>query len=159
MNEQDLPQITSYTTGTTTSIVYDSNVHNTGLISVPAVHYGPSYLGPANPQLNLKFISQQEDSEMSDTKRRLVQIFIIDPDENVPVEKALLHKDKEPRLTDATDQELYFELDLTSILTRHNQERIIFLDKQATREAGRDVHLEPARIRDLKMIVTTVAAC
>lgn len=41
--------------------------------------------------------------------RRLVQVFIADPDPNVPLKAALLYKG-ELLFTDATDQELYFEV-------------------------------------------------
>jgi len=88
--------------------------------------------------------------------RRIVQVFIADPDINVPLESALLFK-SEPKFTDATDQELYFEVPITDLLKAHNEKRKTWLDKDASRKAGKDIALEPAKIRDLKMVVVNIA--
>lgn len=85
--------------------------------------------------------------------RRLVQVFIADPDENVPVADCLLHRG-EPVLTDATDQELFFEIDIKTILDAHNAKRVKLIDKKVKE---RTENLEPAKIRDLKMTVVTIA--
>ena len=47
--------------------------------------------------------------EEEDMGRRLVKVIIIDPNENVPLEDAVLYMGEEV-LTDLTDQELFFEL-------------------------------------------------
>jgi hypothetical protein len=85
--------------------------------------------------------------------RRLVQVFIADPDENVPLDKSLLYSG-EQKLTDATDQELFFEIELKAILEKHNAERVQFVNK---RVKERTEFLEPVKIRDLKMVVVNVA--
>ncbi len=77
------------------------------------------------------------------TGRRIVQIYVVDPDEAVPVDKALLYQDG-PRLTDATDDELRYELNLPALLEKHNVRRD-------------ELGLEPARIRDVKIEIVTVA--
>jgi hypothetical protein len=84
---------------------------------------------------------------------RLVQVFIVDTDENIPLDKAFLYQGT-PKLTDQTDQELFFELDMRQLLADHNVVRIAVVDKKKT---DRTVFLEPARIRDLKMSVVTMA--
>ncbi len=89
--------------------------------------------------------------------RRLVQVFIADPDPNVPLKAALLYKG-ELLFTDATDQELYFEVPIMDLLAKHNTERAKWLDKEATKRAGKDIFLEPAKIRDLRMVVVNVAS-
>jgi hypothetical protein len=76
------------------------------------------------------------------TVRRIVQIYVVDPDEAVPVDKALLHHDG-PRLTDATDDELRYELNLPALLEKHNAYRA-------------ELELEPARIRDVKIEIVTM---
>lgn len=86
--------------------------------------------------------------------RRLVQIFIVDPNENVPLDKCLLYKGEE-KLTDLNDQELFFELDIKGLLEAWNVERVKIMDK---RVKDRQEFLEPAKVRDLKMIVTTIAS-
>jgi hypothetical protein len=63
------------------------------------------------------------------TARRLVQVFIADPDENVPLDQSMLYSG-EQKLTDATDQELFFEIDMKSALEKHNAERIKLVNKK-----------------------------
>lgn len=87
------------------------------------------------------------------TTRRLVQVFIADPNENVPLDQSMLYSG-EQKLTDATDQELFFEIDIKNILDKHNEKRTKLVDKKIKE---RTEHLEPAKIRDLKMVVVTVA--
>ena len=88
------------------------------------------------------------------SERRLVKIMIVDPNLNVPVEHAILINEEE-KLTDLDDQELFFELDIKAILQEHNNYRTKVVDKDASGE--KEVYLKPARIRDLKMIVKTIA--
>lgn len=85
--------------------------------------------------------------------RRLVQVFVIDPDENVPVEGCLLYQG-EVKITDATDQELFFEIDIRDMLAKHNAKRTALVDKTIK---DRKQHLEAARIRDLRMTVVSIA--
>ncbi len=85
--------------------------------------------------------------------RRLVQVFIADPDENVPLEKALLYSGPQ-KFTDATDQELFFEIDIKSILDNYNDERVKIVNKKVKE---RTEMLEPVKIRDLKMTVVNIA--
>ena len=85
--------------------------------------------------------------------RRLVQVIIADPNENVSLEDCILFKGEE-KVTDATDQELFFELDIKDLLEKHNEKRIKIIDKKVKE---RTEYLEPAKVRDLKMVVVTVA--
>lgn len=88
--------------------------------------------------------------------RRLVKVIIADPNENVPLKDCLLYSGSE-QFTDSTDQELFFEIGINNLLMEHNLKRVHFLDKQATKKAGKDVFLEPVRIRDLRMVVVEIA--
>lgn len=88
---------------------------------------------------------------------RFVKIFIVDPTEALPLDKRVLHAGAE-QLTDLTDQELFFELPIKEMLDKHNAVRVVTLDKRASEKSGKDVFLEPVRVRELKMNVTTVAA-
>lgn len=85
--------------------------------------------------------------------RRLVQVFIADPNENVPLDQSLLYSG-EQKFTDATDQELFFEIDINTILKAYNDKRVKVVDKKVKE---RTEYLEAAKIRDLKMVVVTVA--
>jgi hypothetical protein len=87
------------------------------------------------------------------SERRVVQVFIADPNENIPLEDCLIHEGSK-KLTDATDQELFFELDIKGMLEKHNLKRTKVVDKKVK---DRTEYLEPAKVRDLKMVVVTVA--
>lgn len=89
--------------------------------------------------------------------RRLVQVFISDPDEKVPLADCLLYSGQQ-KMTDLTDQELFFEIDMKSILDAHNAKRAKILDKTVKeRGAGYPEYLEPTRVSKLKMVVVNVA--
>lgn len=94
---------------------------------------------------------------MSTSTRRIVQVFIADANENIPLEKSLLYQDEKPFLTDLTDQELFFEIDIKSILDKHNEYRITVKDKDESTKDNPE-YLEKAKIRDLKMTVVNVAS-
>lgn len=100
-------------------------------------------------------IKQEENADMSN--RRIVQVYIADPNENVPLEKSLLFQDEKPHLTDLTDQELFFEIDIKNILEKHNEYRVTVKDKESSEGKNNDVLLEKAKIRDLKMTVVVIA--
>ncbi len=103
------------------------------------------------------FGQQQETSKpMATTSRRIVQVFIADPNDNVPLDKSVLFKG-EQKLTDATDAELFFEVPISEILKAHNEQRVTWLDKDASKRSGKDVLLDPVKIRDLRMVVVDIA--
>lgn len=87
------------------------------------------------------------------SQRRLVKVFIVDPNPNVPPERAVLFEGQQT-LTDLTDQELFFEIDLKGALERHNAYRVGLVDKTIR---DREQKLEPVRIRDLAMRVVVLA--
>lgn len=95
---------------------------------------------------------------MNETKtpRRLVQVFIADTNENIPLEKCLLYSGT-LKLTDLNDTELFFEIPINDLLKTHNEQRAKWLDKDASRKAGKDIFLEPVKIRELQMRVVNVA--
>lgn len=87
---------------------------------------------------------------------RIVKVFIADTNDNLPLESRVLYKGDE-KLTDLTDQELFFEVPIKELLDTHNAVRAKTQDKKQTEKFGREIFLEPARIRDLKMVVVNVA--
>lgn len=88
---------------------------------------------------------------------RFVKVFIVDPTDDLKLSQRVLHSGEE-QLTDLTDQELFFELPIKDLLDKHNAARATVLNKKASERAGKDVFLEPVRVRDLKMNVTVVAS-
>lgn len=87
---------------------------------------------------------------------RLVRVFVSDPDDSLPIDSRVLYQGDE-KLTDLTDQELFFELPIQELLTKHNGVRGKTRDKDQSNTFGRDVMLEPIKIRDLKMVIVNVA--
>ena len=100
--------------------------------------------------------TKTEEPTMASITRRIVQVFIADPNDNVPLTDSLLYKGDQ-KLTDATDQELFYEVPIIDILKAHNEKRVKMIDKEVSKKAGKDIFLEPAKIRDLKMIITNIA--
>ena len=88
--------------------------------------------------------------------RRIVKVFVVDPDEHVPLDNALLYQSSDFKFTDATDQELYFEIDIKGVLKKHNEKRGTIEDKKHKGEKVK--YLDPIRVRDLVMTVVTLAS-
>ena len=88
---------------------------------------------------------------------RIICVYVADTDDNIEVEKRLLYTGDE-NLTDATDQELFYDVPINDLLTKHNEFRKTVTDKKQSEKVGRDVKLEPIRIRDLKMTIVTIAS-
>jgi len=112
-------------------------------------------------QLNQQFAKPNQPQEKktmpaSQSQRRIVQVFIVDPDSRVPLKDAVLFEG-EQQLTDLTDEELFFEVPIKDLLDKHNEMRIATVDKKATNKIGKDIFLDPARIRDLRMTIVDVA--
>jgi len=106
-------------------------------------------------QPNAVAIHSPKEQSMSSTAR-IVKVFIADANDNLPLEKRVLFSGEE-KLTDLTDQELFFDVPIAELLANHNAVRATTVDKKQAEKFGRDIFLEPARIRDLKMVVVTVA--
>lgn len=100
-------------------------------------------------------IKTETEMPAKEATRRIVKIFIIDPDTNIDLKDAVLYQGPE-ELTDLTDQELFFELDIKNLLKDHNEKRVKILNKKATEKAGKDVFLDAIKVRDLTMVVNVV---
>lgn len=98
---------------------------------------------PPKPEINL----------MANPTRRIVKVYVADTNDNLPLDKTLLYSGEE-KLTDLTDQELFFEIDIKSILDKHNEYRTTVINKTVK---DRTEYLEAAKVRDLRMTVVTVA--
>lgn len=96
----------------------------------------------------------QQEKEEPMPSRRIVQVYIADPDDAVPLENSILYTGTQ-KMTDLTDQELFFEIDMKTILEKHNAMRAGIIDKEVK---DRTEFLEPIKVRDLKMVVVTVAS-
>ena len=90
---------------------------------------------------------------MTSPPLRRVQVFIADTDTNVPLADRILYE-SQPFTTDLTDQELFYDIEIKTILEAHNAKRTKLYDKAVK---TRSQMLEPLRIRDLKMTVVTIA--
>lgn len=160
----DMPSITSSMYGSSTTAWEQGSGSTGGIIcaSITPVWGGGKLLARAKKLANLEEESLADyltdtNPMPNDTNRRIVQVFIADPNPNVPLDRALLYSGA-IKFTDSTDQELYFELPIADLLAKHNLERVKWADKEASKRAGKDVLLEPARVRDLRMVVVNVAS-
>lgn len=158
----DFPQISAFSYGSTTLPTWDNQMlmapdqqFQHRKTAIERIDHWPkdndlaAYIGIHPP------ITQSK--PMPEQTRRIAQVFIADPHPDVPLTEALLYQ-TEPKFTDASDQELYFESPVMEKLKAHNEKRIKWLDKEATKRAGKDVFLDPIKVRDLRMVVVTIAS-
>lgn len=152
----ELPNITHYVN---TSNIYEGMLGNSIASQLGAMQ--SKHFGSWPSEFSYSETEKREEKPMTDkdakqSGRRIVQVFICDPDSRIPLEKSLIYRGDQ-KLTDATDQELFYEVDIHSLLKDYNDERKKMLDKKATERAGRDVFLDPVKIRELRMVVSTLA--
>ena len=125
-------------------------------------HRGPvGPIGGAEPPGGTQWETFEYDSSSIKIKeermnRRFVRVLIVDPDERIRAEDALLYVGKS-HLTDMTDEEIFLALDLGTLLAKHNAVRETILDEEETRKRGKDVYLPPIKIRDLAKRVVVIA--
>ncbi len=170
---RDMPSIASSAYATT---VYVPLPDNLGVQALSNTGWSPTDAIPSHGGIGLGNIADNEYSQAklrhimakgpggaveisipkqeNEMTRRLVQVIIVDPNENVPLDSSIIYHG-EPKLTDATDQELFFEVDIKDLLAKHNEKRVKLIDKKVKE---RTEHLEPAKIRDLKMVVVIIAS-
>lgn len=98
-------------------------------------------------------VNQFNTTRETRVQRRIVKVIIMDPNPNVPLDDCVLYRGEE-QLTDLTDQELFFEIDIKTLLASHNEKRVKMVDKTVK---DRVEYLEPARVSGLKMLVVNVA--
>lgn len=115
--------------------------------------FDPRAIQDALSEIDNEDETDHQPDEEDQMERRLVRVIMIDPNENVPTDIALLHDSKEI-FTDKTNQELFFDIPIADILKAHNDKRAKLVDKSVR---DRTQYLEPARIRDLKMTVVELA--
>lgn len=160
---QEMPSIASSSYGSSTSTYNNLMQMAAGSFSGQSsaasvwdgdVHKAQVMRDVARQQTVTTSIQKQQELKVAEkSKRRLVQVFIADPNESVPLEQSVIYTGAQ-KLTDSTDQELFFEVDIRSLLEKHNSRRTAMIDKKVKE---RTEYLEPARVRDLKMVVVTVA--
>lgn len=92
-----------------------------------------------------------------EVRKRLVFVAVVDTHPDLDDEASVVYLDDTPIVTSGTDQEIWMGLNISALLQLHNEGRATVLDKEASRAAGRNIYLEPARIRDLCMAVIPLA--
>jgi len=142
----EMPTISNYAMNSTVLTSDAVNSHITASSGTGTVNWAS---GSGITVLGSEIVASNEDG------KRYVQLFVADPDRKVSVEDSVLYK-SEPFLTDLSDRELYFSIEVVKLLADYNKKRVKMIDKDASKN-GRDVYLEPIRIRDLKMVVVNIA--
>lgn len=157
MNQlQEMPEISSAAAYVTTSVGVGEDDHRERRIvlgnqtnMVGAHVFEKTMKGLKQAADEAKFYDEDEDM----SGKRLVRVFVVDPDDRIDIEQSLLYDSKE-HMTDLDDQELFFEIEIKELMTKHNTYRAEVVDKTVKE---RTEMLEPIRIRDLKMTVVTLA--
>lgn len=144
----EMPSLTKSAYSTTAYNPTHSGLVQAGT-AVGAIWHDPAR--PHKPAVQLQ--TQQFKPPMT---IRIIKAYIADPNDNLPLDKRVLYSGPE-KLTDLTDQELFFEIPINDLLKAHNEIRAKTVDKKASEKFGRDIFLEPVRIRDLKMVVVDIA--
>lgn len=85
---------------------------------------------------------------------RVVQQYLTDRNDNIPLEKRVLYKGNE-FLTDLSDDELRYNVPVMDLLRAHNEYRVTVRDKAYK---DKEVFLEEARPGELCLTTVTLAA-
>ena len=86
--------------------------------------------------------------------RRIVQIFVIDPNKNVPDDRCLIHW-AGPFATSKSDAALIVDLGLPALLAAHNVYRTTIRDKKVR---AYEEFLAPATVDDVKVSICTLGS-
>lgn len=160
-NQTEMPEIrtSTYSSSFYTPTFTTDNTANTADLEIVSQQRRRVQLPhPPPPVLPEPVLQPKKEKVMPETPAtRIVQVFVADPDTRIPVEKRLLHRDDQPKLTESTNDELYFEIPIKQLLDAHNEYRKGVLDKKASARSGRDIYLEEIKIRDLRMVVAEIA--
>lgn len=116
--------------------------------------HGREFTGFAK-QLDDEFNQNEIQKLMTKNTKRIVRVYVADTDSSVPLENSLLYSGDE-KFTDATDQELFYEVPINDLLQKHNAARITLPDKSRAKDSVTR-NLEPIKIRDLTMTVVVIA--
>lgn len=110
-------------------------------------------------EVNLtNFLNQQEESNMSNTNRRVVNVKLLDNDSGLPVEDALVAQFDNIVTEDSNDvvvQEILLNKKIADAIAKHNQKRVEQTDLEILKRTGNDVKLRPVKLKDLTWVVTT----
>ena len=113
---------------------------------------------PDNSTVNKFLKGELPVTKINEEARRYIQVFVVDPDSKIPLDKAVLYKG-DPQMTDLSNEEFFFTIPIMALLKTHNEFRKshVIEDDFATTEKTRKRHLKPIRIKDLSMTVVTIA--
>lgn len=148
--QSEMPQMLSSSYASTTTTGYNF----AGMAR--AAIMGAAHANAAFPAAALNQLIKPKELAQMANQTRIVRIYVADTDENIDVDKRLLFSGDE-KLTDATDQELFYDVPINDLLGKHNDYRKTVADKKQSEKFGREVKLEPIRIRDLKMTIVSIA--
>lgn len=150
----ELPQMRSCNFATSTYDGTGLGISTTDLATNDITKWSPNVLANNALTMKIEAITREDKEEDMTDQRRLVKVLIVDPEEEIPLDRCLLYNGEE-HLTDLTDEELFFEIPVKELLDKHNEYR-----ETVEKDTNRDKveFLKPVRIRDLRMVVVTVAA-
>lgn len=164
MNQQttgDLPTITAsnYSSSLWSGVSFGADTNNFQLNQTPVDWRQQPAVTPEQMVKQMRraeFKHKAEQEQIHIMTKRIVRVYLADTDDNVPLAQSLLFSSDE-KFTDLTDQELYFEIPIKEVLDKHNALRSTIVNKKATERIGKEIFLDPVKIRDLKMTVVSIA--
>lgn len=105
-----------------------------------------------------EIFNQQEEINMSNANRRVVNVKLLDNDSGLPVEHALVASFSNIVTEDSNDvvvQEILLSEDVAGAIEEHNGIREEQTDLEILKRTGSDVKLRPIKLKDLTWVVTT----
>jgi len=94
--------------------------------------------------------------KMKQVTKRLVQVFVVDPDKRVDDEHSVVHK-SEVMVSSKTNEELFYDVDWKAVLAAHNTYRASVVHDDRSEVRGKDIHLKPVKVSDLERQVVVLA--
>ncbi len=91
------------------------------------------------------YIRPGEAEAQDRSDKRYVSVWVLDQDENVPLDKSILYE-KVMFFADKTKDEIKADIPLTKLLDKHNDYRVTLKDKN-------DKPLKKVRLRDISVVI------
>lgn len=105
--------------------------------------------------LCLSYNPKEKEEKMSNRRKRLVEVFVVDPHLDVADEESVLYH-QEAFVTSKSDNDLLFEINVKELLDAHNVKRVKMVDETKSEGRDKDVMLKKAKVSDLSMRVREV---
>lgn len=169
---QELPTINQFSNVSNTYALGDfgAGLTTSGAFGVGHISYSPDFENRRKQVEDYKYLDavlakrKEPESILTQAfkeaiknvaKARVIQVFIADNDCNIEVAKRLLYKG-EQLFTDLSDQDLFYDIEIKALITKHNEYRATVLNESKS-TATEKVFLKPIKVSELSMVVAVLA--